>query len=198
MGSGVDVIYPALHREIALKLQANGTLISEYPLGTQPEAYHFSARNRIIAGMSDAVVVIEAAERGGALITADIANSYDREVFALPGNLDHRFSVGCNKLIQQQKAIIFTNVEDLIKELNWDIKEDGLVKNRDQSLASFSEEEKLVINLLTAEKKGLEIDKLAWKSQLRVNQLVSVLLSLEFSGVVKSLPGKKYQLRSRF
>jgi len=198
LGSGVDVIYPALHRETAEKLQANGALISEFPLGTKPEAYNFPARNRIIAGMSDAVVVIEAAEKGGALITADIANSYNREVFALPGNLDHRFSVGCNKLIQQQKAIIFTNVENLVKELNWDIKEGGQVRTLDQSLESFSEDERMIINLLTEEKSGLQIDKLAWKSQLTVNQLAGVLLSLEFSGVIKSLPGKKYQLRSRF
>lgn len=198
LGSGVDVIYPAIHRDVAHKLQSNGALISEFPLGTKPEAYHFPARNRIIAGMSDAVVVIEAAERGGALITADIANSYNREVFALPGNLDHRFSVGCNKLIQQQKAVIFTNVKDLIKELNWDLEEGGIVKNRDQSLESFSKEERLIIDLLTPEKTGLEIDKLAWKSHLTVNQLANVLLSLEFEGVIKALPGKKYQMKSRF
>ena len=198
LGSGVDIIYPAIHRDTAQRIQVKGALISEFPLGTKPEAYHFPARNRIIAGMSDATVVIEAAERGGALITAEIANSYNREVFALPGNLDHRFSIGCNKLIQQQKAIIFTNVNDLVQELNWDIKEDGLVKNRDQSLESFSTEERLIIDLLTSEKKGLEIDKLAWKSHLTVNQLASVLLSLEFNGIIKALPGKKYQLKSRF
>ncbi len=198
LGCGVDVIYPAIHLDVAQKLQTKGTLISEFPLGTKPEAYHFPARNRIIAGMSDAVIVIEAAERGGALITADMANSYNREVFALPGNLDHRFSVGCNKLIQQQKAMIFTNVKDLIKELNWDLEEDGIFKKHDQSLESFSKEERLVIDLLTPEKTGLEIDKLAWKSQLTVNQLANVLLSLEFGGVIKSLPGKKYQMKSRF
>ena len=115
-----------------------------------------------------------------------------------PGNLDHRFSTGCNRLIQQQRAIIFTNVEELAKELNWDLLEGGVVRNRDQSLESFSKEERLIIELLTSDKKGLEIDKLAWKSQLTVNQLASVLLSLEFSGVIKVATGKRYQLRNVF
>lgn len=198
LGSGVDVIYPAVHKDTAINLQQNGALLSEYPLGTKPEAYHFPARNRIIAGMSDAVVVIEAAAKGGALITADIANSYNRDVFALPGNLDHQYSVGCNRLIQQQKAMIFTSVEDLVKELNWDVMSETELQEQQVALDSFSREEKLIVGLLTEERKGLQIDQLAWKSQLTVNQLASVLLSLEFNGVIKSLPGKKYQLRSRF
>src|SRR5690606_19365252 len=98
MASGIDIIYPAVHKETANKMTEEGGLITEYPFGTKPDAPHFPSRNRIIAGLCDAVIVAEAAESGGALITAEIANSYDREVFAVPGNLGSKYSEGCNRL----------------------------------------------------------------------------------------------------
>ncbi|MDA0194840.1 MAG: DNA-processing protein DprA [Bacteroidetes bacterium] len=198
LGSGVDVIYPALHKDIAKRIEVNGALISEYPLGTKPEAYYFPARNRIIAGLVDAVIVVEAAERGGALITADIANSYNREVFAVPGNINLKGSDGCNNLIRQQKAAIFTSVEDMVKELNWDIAGTESRREESMNLQDLTEQERLIVDILLDSKNGIQIDQLAWKSQLTVNQLAGVLLSLEFSGIIKSLPGKKYQMKSRF
>lgn len=198
LGSGLDIIYPSTHRDTARKMLEQGALITEFPLGTKPDAFNFPARNRIIAGMVDAVIVVEAAEKGGALITAEIANSYDREVFAVPGNLDATYSKGCNKIIQQQKARIFTSVDDFAKEMNWDETGVNNIPKKPLDLNSFSEQERIIVDLLIESKNGIQIDQLAWKSQLTVNQLASILLSLEFNGIIKSLPGKKYALKSRF
>lgn len=119
MGSGIDIIYPAAHKETAKKMLTNGALLTENRFGTKPDAHNFPARNRIIAGLCDALIVVEAAEKGGALITADIANSYNKDVFALPGNLGQSFSEGCNKLIKTNRANLFTSVKDLEYIMNW-------------------------------------------------------------------------------
>lgn len=124
LGSGLDVIYPAAHLETARKMVNQGGLITENPFGTQPDAHNFPARNRIIAGLCDALIVVEAAQKGGALITAEIANSYNKDVFAVPGNLGHTFSEGCNKLIKIHKANLFTSVKDLEYIMNWKVAEE--------------------------------------------------------------------------
>ncbi|MBL7851069.1 MAG: DNA-protecting protein DprA, partial [Cyclobacteriaceae bacterium] len=111
LGSGLDVIYPGAHKDTAHRMVNQGALISENPLGTSPDAHNFPQRNRIIAGMCDALIVVEAGDRGGALITADIANSYNRDVFAIPGNLHQPWSVGCNQLIKTNKANLLTSVK---------------------------------------------------------------------------------------
>src|SRR5690606_16227964 len=120
MGSGMDIIYPSAHKETAKKMFANGGLITEHPFGTKPDAHNFPARNRIVAALSDAVIIVEAAAKGGALITADIANSYNKDVFAMPGNLRQSHSAGCNNLIKSNRAHLLTSVKDLEYIMNWD------------------------------------------------------------------------------
>lgn len=193
MASGIDIIYPAVHKETACKMTEEGGLITEYPFGTKPDAPHFPSRNRIIAGLCDAVIVAEAAESGGALITAEIANSYDREVFAVPGNLGSKYSEGCNRLIQRHKAHILTQIKDLEYIMNWGVEQTQVPVPQSVDLSAFNSEEQEVLKVLTQEEAML-IDDLSWKSQIPVSKLASVLLSLEFQGIVKSMPGKKFKL----
>lgn len=190
LAGGLDMIYPSVHKKTAEEMLETGGLISENAPGVKAEAHYFPARNRIIAGISDAVIVVEAARRGGALITANIADSYNKAVFAVPGDLTNNFSEGCNYLIRNQKAYIYTGVEDLKYHLNWD----GSGKSeRTRDLSDLSDPEKVLYTLLLENEKGIPIDELAWRAQLTVNQLASHLLNMEFQGFVKSLPGKKYK-----
>lgn len=195
MGSGMDVIYPATHKETATKMLEHGGLITENKFGTKPDAHNFPERNRIIAGLSDALIVVEAAEKGGALITAEIANSYNKDVFAFPGSVGITYSAGCNNLIKTNKAHLITAVKDLEYIMNWEAAKTVTKKKVTPfSLEGYSDDERTILTLLL-EKSPVMIDELSWKSNLPVSQLASVLLGLEFSGVVKSLPGKMYVLK---
>lgn len=193
LAGGLDKIYPALHKKSAEEMLENGGILSEQYPGVVPEAHFFPARNRIIAGMSDATIVVEAAKKGGALITANIAYSYDREVFAVPGNLEHKYSEGCNALIRSQQATIFTGVRDLEYLLGW---EKGQAKSlKEKPLPEeLNDQERKLVAVMKEFKSGILLDELSWKSQTTINETVSLLLSLEFAGLVKSLPGKKYKL----
>lgn len=193
MGSGMDVIYPGAHREIALKMMANGGLLTEHPFGTQPDAHNFPARNRIVAALSDAVIIVEAAEKGGALITADIANSYNKDVFAMPGNVKQSHSAGCNNLIKSNRAHLLTSVRDLEYIMNWDAASKP-VKKEPVSLEGFSPEEQRIIQALLDNQKQLMIDEISWRTNLPISQIASLLLTLEFKGIITSLPGKVYKL----
>jgi len=193
MASGLDVIYPGVHQRTAQEMLTQGGLLTESIPGTKPDAHLFPARNRIIAGLSDAVVVVEAAAKGGALITAEYANNYHREVFAVPGQLTQTFSAGCNKLIRENKAQIYTSPKDLIETLNWDAPADQPSrKNQAPALPlDVTDEESQVLALLR-QTTDRHIDDLSWQSQIPMGKLASLLLSLEFRGFVRSLPGKKY------
>ena len=196
MASGLDIIYPSAHKSIAKDMIGSGGLITEFPTGEKPEAHNFPARNRIIAGMSDAVIVVEAATKGGALITAEIANSYNRDVFALPGDVGKKFSEGCNNLIKQNKAVLLTSIEDIEYVMNWQ-HEDSSARQDEKyyDYSSLSSEEKDIIELLSEFPDGMLIDDLSWKSQIPLNKLASILLNLEFNGIIKPLPGKKFKLK---
>jgi DNA processing protein len=196
MGSGIDVIYPASHKEIARKMFEHGGITTEQRFGTQPDAHNFPARNRIVAGLCDAVVIVEAAEKGGALITADIANSYNKDVFAYPGNVGHSHSAGCNNLIKSNKAHLITSVKDLEYIMGWDPGSKPEKKNQ-QTFDSFDPNEQNILRTLSENKGQLMIDELSWKTNLPVGKLATLLLNLEFQGVVKALPGKVYKLVSR-
>ncbi|WP_420579745.1 DNA-processing protein DprA [Reichenbachiella sp.] len=192
LAGGLDKIYPSVHKKSALEmLDSEGGWISEYPPGTKPEAHNFPSRNRIIAGVAEALIVVEAADKGGALITANIAYSYNREVFAVPGDLDNKFSKGCNGLIRAQKANIYTSLKDLEYLLGW---EKGETKPSKQivDLSAYGESERKIMVVLEEFKSGLHLDELSWKTQISVNEAVSHLLTLEFDGLIKSLPGKRY------
>lgn len=193
LGSGFKRIYPSQHQKYIHDILENGAIVSEYNLEKDPEAAHFPARNRIVAGMCEAVIVIEAAKGGGALITAEIANSYNRDVFAFPGNVGNKYSEGCNYLISQNKAAIFSNVKELAINLGWEA-ENHKTAVVPKDLTQLSDKEKGIYSLLK-DSGEIQIDPLAWKSQLSVNELASVLLNMELKGFVKVLPGKKYSLR---
>jgi len=196
LGSGLDVIYPAAHREAALKMMDKGGLASENPFGTRPDAHNFPSRNRIIAGMSDALIVVEAAEKGGALITADIANSYNKDVFAVPGDIGNVYSSGCNKLIKINKASLFTSVKDLEYLMNWtpgsaENKKDPMQKN----LETLSLEQRQVIGAIAEKGTSMQIDELAWKTGISPGALSALLLDLELKNIVQPLPGKAFKLK---
>lgn len=195
MGSAIDEIYPAVHSATAQAMLEKGGLISEYPPGAKMRSTNFPKRNRIIAALSDAVIVVEAAQKGGALITAEIAYSYNREVFAVPGNLLSPYSEGCNNLIQTMKAGIYTGANVLEECLSWS--KDNTTENKTTAkfldLSKYQGDEKRVLTMFF-EKKEFEIDQLAILSKISITSLAMILLNLEFEGVIKSVPGKKYRL----
>lgn len=196
LGSGIDVIYPAAHKDTARKMLDHGGIVTENPFGTKPDAHNFPARNRIIAGLCDALVVVEAAEKGGALITAEIANSYNKDIFAFPGNIGQSYSEGCNNLIKSNKAYLITGAKDLEYLMNWDLNTPVAVRKEKVSLDAFEPQEQHVIRTLQVNNNQLMIDEISWRTDLPVSKLASILLALEFKGMITSLPGKVYKLDS--
>lgn len=194
MGSGLDVIYPSAHREVAYRMLDDGGLLTECSFGTPPDAHNFPARNRIVAGLADAVVIVEAAVKGGALITADIANSYHKDVFAFPGDIGHSHSAGCNNLIKSNRAHLITGVRDLEYIMNWE-PETHVPSSSNTSWDDLSADEQTIATTLQQNNGQLAIDELSWKCNLPLTQLASLLLALEFKGIVSSHPGKIYRLR---
>lgn len=193
MGSGMDNIYPASHKETAKQMMLDGGLVTEHRFGTKPDAHNFPARNRIVAALSDAVVIVEAAEKGGALITAEIANSYHKDVFAFPGNIGQSHSEGCNNLIKSNRAHLITSVRDLQYITGWSL--DAPVKTKQIfSLDHYEPDEQIVLKSLLDNNKQLMIDELSWKSNIPISKLAGILLNLEFKGAVSSLPGKIYKV----
>ena len=193
LGSGIDVIYPNAHHDVAKKMERNGGIVSENPFGTKPDAHNFPARNRIIAGLSDALVVIEAAEKGGALITSDIANSYNKDVFAFPGNIGRSFSAGCNNLIKANQAHLITSVKDLEYVMNWQA---GVEKPKSVNkvvMNAFSDDEQTIVAIIQEKNDQISIDELSWRSGFSMNKLASLLLALELNGTLTSMPGKMYK-----
>ncbi|NPD44884.1 DNA-processing protein DprA [Lentimicrobium sp. S6] len=189
---GLDTIYPAVNRGLSDEMQIKGGVISEFVSGTKPDAFNFPQRNRVIAGMADATLVVESAKKGGSLITADIANSYSRDVYAIPGRPEDQFSRGCNFLIKTNRAALVENAADLLYQLSWDLTKKP--KNIQHKLfLDLKPEEQKIVDLLR-ENKQCAIDILMGKSGLTSSKLASTLLNLEFEGVIKCMPGKVYQL----
>ncbi len=193
MGTGIDIIYPASHEATAQQMLENGGLLTEYLFGVPADAPHFPSRNRIVAGMADVTIVVEAAIKGGALITAQIANDYNRDVMAVPGNLEQPYSAGCNYLIRNHQAHIYTRIEDLEQLMNWDETLAKPTPQPDTSWAELSVPEQTVLRVLK-DRQQLQMDELSWQSQVPINQLASLLLTLELQGLVKALPGKKFSI----
>jgi DNA processing protein len=190
LAHGLDRIYPSLHSSVAREMTANGGLITEFPSGTKPDRELFPMRNRIIAGIADCTVVIETDQSGGSMITAYLANGYGREVFALPGRYNDPHSAGCNLLIKRNVAAALTSPEDLADYLNWTsppaAKQLSLFSN-------LSENERPVVNLIR-EKLKIGVDQIALHTGRPVESISSLLLDLEFRGVIQSLPGKIYTM----
>lgn len=194
MGSGVDVMYPPSHIETARKMMVNGGIVSENPLGTKPDAHNFPARNRIIAALADALVVVEAASKGGALITAEIANTYNKDVLAFPGNVGRIASEGCNALIKSNKAHLITSISDLEYVMNWNAGQSPPAKKSPLDMDKFNPEEQVVLKMLTDNNNQLMLDELSWRTNIPIGRLASLLLNLEFAGVITPLPGKVYKI----
>lgn len=194
LGHGLDILYPAVHKPIADKMRLNGGLLTEFISKTMPDRENFPMRNRIIAGMVDALVVVEAANSGGALISAQIANSYNRDVFAFPGKTTDKYSEGCNKLIKQNKAVLIESYKDLEYIMAW---EEPTNKKPSKSMQTslFIElegDEKIIAELFN-EHTELSVDEICFHSKITPGKAASALLNLEFKNLVKSLPGKIYK-----
>lgn len=193
LGHGLDRIYPALHRSLAEKMLACGGLLTEFPSETNPDRENFPKRNRIIAGLADATIVIEASIKGGALITAELANSYNRDVFAYPGRLHDEFSAGCNFLIKTNRANLISGVADLEYLLGWTEIKAKQNKPQLSLMLNLTADEKKIADLLN-ENGGLAIDELAIHSQMAQSKLAVTILGMEMQGIVISLPGKVYKM----
>lgn len=191
MGNGMQVVYPSTNRKLASEMLLNGGLLTECMSGTQPDRENFPRRNRIIAGMSDAVIVVESALKGGSLITADLANSYSRDVFAFPGRVRDLFSQGCNYLIRTQRAHLMEDAANLRYVMRWDSQQPPTIRQT-SLFREFSEEEKLIMNLFENQQ-IVALDDLIVKTNLSTTKLASLLLNLEFDGILTSLPGKRYK-----
>lgn len=190
---GLDRLYPGEHAATAHEMLEHGCLVSELPSGSPFAPGNFPARNRVIAGLSDCTVVVESGPKGGSLITADIANSYDREVMAYPGRPSDPRSEGCNRLIQRNQAALVTSAKDVLERMEWLPKG---AKKKPVQAALFTElmpEEQALVDIIK-EKGRVDIDELCVQSRMSQGKAASLLLNLEFSGVVRSLPGKVYAL----
>ncbi|MDB4998946.1 MAG: processing protein DprA [Mucilaginibacter sp.] len=195
LGHGLDKLYPSQNRSTAEKMLENGGLLTEYPFGTAPDRQHFPERNRIVAGMADATIVVEAGLKGGALITAEIANSYNRDVFAFPGRLGDEYSEGCNFLIRNNKAALLTCIADLPYSLGWERNSDMKAAPEQLMLPiDLSEQERVIYDIIRQHKVPLPIDDLSIKANMPVSQLAMTLLDMELQGFIRSLPGKAYRI----
>ena len=189
---GLEKIYPPMHTSVALEMMNQGGLLTEFTSHTRMTPELFPMRNRIIAGLADCTVVVETDSKGGSIITAQIANSYGREVFAIPGRCHDRHSTGCNQLIKKNVAAILNSPEDLIEYMNWNAENKKQAKQL-PLFTELTEDENAVIAILHNAGKT-DIDILSHNSGIMFTKLSNILLELEFKGVVKSLPGKMYEL----
>lgn len=195
IGHGLDRIYPATHRPTAVKMLEQGALLTEYLSGTNPDRQNFVQRNRIIAGMCDAVVVVESAIKGGALITAELANEYNRDVFAFPGRVNDEWSAGCNILIKNNKSSLIESADDILRFMNWEKQESGSATTIQTALfLDLSDEEQEIVGILRQNTDGIQLNELAIQLEKPVSKISSMLLKMEFKGVVKCLPGNLYKI----
>lgn len=192
LAHGLDRIYPAANRALAEKMLNRGGLLTEFRSETNPDRENFPRRNRIVSGLSDATLVIESALKGGALITAEIANSYNRDVFAVPGRTTDRYSEGCNFLIKTHRAALIQTAKDLKYILGWD-ELVNKTKKQQKIFINLNAEEQKIVDLLKVNE-ILGIDQISIKMDSPTSKIASTLLNLEFQGVVQCLPGKVFKL----
>ena len=194
LAHGLDRIYPSTHRKTAISMLPSGGLITEFLTRTEPERYNFVSRNRIVAGMSDATIVVESAEKGGSLITADMANGYNRDCFALPGRATDSTSRGCNQLIRDNKAALILSAEDFVKAMGWECSNKPKPEGIQRSLfLNLSEEENIIVNRLNSQG-DMHINTLVVESALPIHRVSALLFELEMKGIIKALPGGIYHL----
>jgi DNA processing protein len=192
LAHGMDSLYPVQHRSLAKEMLKQGGLLTEFRQNTKPDKHNFPKRNRIVAGMADATIVIETAVKGGSMITAELAHSYNRDLFAMPGRTTDARSSGCLKLIQQNKAILFTHTEQLIETMGWEEKKQKPGSHQRELFIELSADEKRIVALL--QHTAMPIDELYFKSALSSSSAAAAILNLELQGVIVPLPGKMYKL----
>ena len=193
LAHGFEQIYPKVHKKYINQVNENGGFLTEFWSEEQPLRENFLKRNRIVAGISKATIIIESASKGGSLVTADIANSYDRDVFALPGRVTDVFSKGCNSLIKNNQANVLTSANDIIKMLNWDLSEQAKKPIQRQLFVELNFEEQILYDYLLKNGKQL-LDIIALECNIPLFQLSAILLKMELKGITKPLPGKMFEL----
>jgi DNA processing protein len=192
LGHGLDSMYPAAHRALAKRMLDNGGVVTEFISGTVGDPTNFPKRNRIVAGLSQATVIIESSETGGSLITANLANDYNREVFAFPGPIDKESSKGCNNLIKRNRAHLITSAEDMVQVMGWENKEVP-AQLFEKEIEDLNSDEKQVVTIFR-DKGEVDIDSLGSSLGMNSSNLSIHLFNLEMKGLIKTLPGKRYKL----
>ena len=193
LAHGLDRIYPSQNTSLAKQMVSCGGLLTEFKSNTNPDRQNFPGRNRIVAGISDAVIVIESGIKGGSLITAELGNGYNKDVFAFPGRSNDIKSEGCNYLIKNNKAGLITSANDLIENMGWKKIQQSLPKKQKELFIELTKEEKIIVDILQLQKQ-VQIDELYFKSKLSSSEVAQALLTLEMQGIVSSLPGKIYKM----
>lgn len=193
MGTSFETLYPASHRSLAAKILQNGGILSEFPSGARMDKENFPMRNRLIAGMTDGLLVIESAKKGGSMISATFARSYNKDVFALPGRVNDSVSSGCNHLIKTNQAALITCAEDIAYHLNWEKCGEQSSGQQAELFEPLQPVEKEIVNIIQ-QNPNIHIDKLVLLVKSTPGEIASHLLQLEFKGLIKSLPGKRYML----
>jgi DNA processing protein len=193
LAHGLDRVYPSQNSGLAKQMIANGGLLTEFRSLTKPDRQNFPSRNRIVAGICDALIVVESGVKGGSLITAELGNSYNKDVFAFPGRVHDTKSEGCNFLIKNNKAGLITSANDVIENMGWKKKKVSSQKKQRELFIELSDDERIVVNILQ-EQEQVQIDELYFKTKLSSSAIAAALLMLEMQGVVSSLPGKIYKL----
>lgn len=189
---GLNQVYPKVHKKYVAKMEENGGFMTEFWSSSNPDKENFVKRNRIVAGLSEATIIIESADKGGSLITANIANDYNRDVFAVPGRITDKYSMGCNSLIRGQKANLLTDAADLIYMLNWQLEETKKKPVQKQLFIELDSEEQKVYDYL--QKNGKELmDIIALQCEMPIFRISSLLLNMELKGVIRPLPGKLFE-----
>ena len=193
LAHGLDKIYPPANKAMAKQMVDNGGLLTEFMSFTNPDRQNFPKRNRIVAGMCDGLIVIESSKKGGSLITAELANGYNKDVFAIPGKITDSKSEGCNYLLKNNKAILITGANDLLEMLNWKPNAKPLQKKQRELFIEFTADERIVVDILQ-QNESMQIDQLYYKSGLSSSAMAAALLMLEMQGIVISMPGKLYKI----
>ena len=192
LGHGLDTIYPPEHSGLAKDMIKCGGLLTEFRSKVKPDKHNFPSRNRVVGGLCDATVVVETGVKGGSMITAEMANSYNRDVFAVPGRTIDTKSGGCNHLIRNNKAILLSDTQQFIETMGWDNSPASVKKIQKELFIELNDDEKAVVNIL--KQKDVSIDELVLKSGCSSSSLAAAILNLELKNVIQSLPGKIYRL----
>lgn len=193
LAHGLNQIYPKVHKKYMVDMEANGGFFTDFWSSDTFDKNNFLKRNRVIAGLSEATIVIESAEKGGSLVTADIANSYNRDVFAVPGRTTDSQSIGCNNLIKYQKAHLLSNPLDVPYILNWQLEEATKPAVQKQLFVELDNQEKVIYNFLKEHNKQ-QIDTIAISCNMPIFKIAGTLLNMELKGVVRPLPGKLFEI----